>query len=402
MQKITTGSNNNIYTKPINQTQPQTVAKNNSKETLKKASLGIGFTALAASGIYLASKGQNVEKLFKNIQDATSCMEVLQKAKLAPQKFKELLFKITTDEKTSEKFIKEMISNPRKSKENVKTLAKKIGSDKELLNWMHHPNGYQKAYTNYVTKLYENPQTTPDELIKLSPNWTIWSLKTKFKPDFTLGELPKEFGGTDKYRQSFYEALSKDRCHIDGVEFGDFIGGGLSGKGVRKLHIGDKNYILKYQTIDNELNKIGNHNISEEIKDGLSMKSDSTFINAQLERYLDLNGYENGPKLKFFDYKTNSALYELSEGTKPVQDEIVDILHVNKTKLGELNNLGVYYNDINTGNFMVNNGKMSFIDSGESSYVDFFKPGVTGYHFSLPNWNGKSITDSAAAINLAK
>ena len=65
MQKITTGSNNNIYTKPINQTQPQTVTKNNSKETLKKASLGIGFTALAASGIYLASKGQNIEKLFK-------------------------------------------------------------------------------------------------------------------------------------------------------------------------------------------------------------------------------------------------------------------------------------------------------------------------------------------------
>ena len=51
---------------------------------------------------------------------------------------------------------------------------------------------------------------------------------------------------------------------------------------------------------------------------------------------------------------------------------------------------------------MVNNEKMSFIDSGESSFVDLFKPGVSGYHFSLPNWNGKSITDTASAISLAK
>lgn len=405
MSKITSVSNKNLYTKPVTQPVIQLSVKQNSEiSNNKKVAFGMGLMALASTGVYIASRGKsnNVAKVFENLRDANSCMEVLQNAKLAPKNFKELMFQITSDEKMGEKFIKEVISNPRKSKENVRILSQKIGGDKELLDWMHKPKGYQEAYTNYVTKLYENPQTNPDELIKLSPNWTIWSMKDKFKSDFTLGELPKEFGDTDKYRQSFYSAYDKHNCHVDGVEFGDYIGGGMSGKGVRRVYAGGKNYILKYQIVDSEVNKIENDFVKTEVKDCLSMKSDSTFLNAQLDRYLTLNRYENGPKLKFFDYKTNSALYELSEGVKPMEEEIVDILKVNKQRLGDLNSLGVYYNDINTSNFLVQNEKMSFIDSGEASFVDFFKPGVSGYHFSLPNWNGKSITETAAAISLTK
>jgi hypothetical protein len=59
------------------------------------------------------------------------------------------------------------------------------------------------------------------------------------------------------------------------------------------------------------------------------------------ERFLDLNGYTQGPKLKFFDYKTNSAIYELSEGTKP--QNYNDILQAN-ADLGELNNLSFLFN----------------------------------------------------------
>lgn len=404
MSKITSVSNKITYQKSEIKTVTQPSVKQKAEPSNKKQVVfGMGLMALASTGVYIASKGKgtSVESVFEKLKDANSCMEILQGVKLAPKNFKELMFQITSDEKMGEKFIKEVISNPRKSKENVRILSQKIGGDKELLDWMHKPKGYQEAYTNYVTKLYENPQTTPDELIKLSPNWTIWSLKNKFKSDFTVGDLPKEFGGTDKYRQIFYGALDKQNCHIDGIEFGDYIGGGLSGKGVRKVFAGGKNYILKYQSMDSELNKMGNEFVINEVKDCLSMKSDSTFLNAQLDRYLESNGHQNGPKLKFFDYKTNSALYEVTEGVKPAEEEITDILKVNK-RLGDLNDLGVYYNDVNSSNFMVNEGKMSFIDSGEASFVDFFKPGVSGYHFSLPNWNGKSITDTASAISLAK
>ena len=350
--------------------------------------------ALAAGGVYIVSKGSktSLDKAFKLIQNSTSLMGTLKNLKMAPKNFKQLMFKITSDETLSEKFIKDVTLNPRKSKENVRMLNSKIGGDKELTDWMLRPGGYQEAYYKY-TKKTVNEANHPDDLIKISPNWNVWKLKEKFGDDFVFGEPPKEFGGVDEYRNVFNAALNHSQAGFEhsGIKFGDYIIGGLSGKAVRRFEIGGKKYIMKFQP------DLGNG----DLKDNISMKSDSAFLNSQLERYLDLNGYKQGPKLKFFDYKTNSAIYEVSEGKHPEQKEINDILDVN-ARLKDLNDLGVYYNDIGTGNFMINKDNISFIDSGESSFVDFFKPGVAAYHFTLPNLNGRSITDTAAAINLSK
>lgn len=369
------------------------------KKTLSKPAqvfLGTTLMGLAAGGVYIAtkSKGVSIDNAFKLVQNSASYMDVLKTLKMQPKNFKQLMFRITSDEKTSEKFIKEVISNPRKSKENVRILNKKIGGDNELMDWMLRPNGYQEAYYKYTKKAF-NDAKHPDDLIKTSPNWNIWKLTEKFGTDFTIGQPPQGVsGGVDGYRNTFYQALSNSNAGFEsgGMKFGDYIGGGLSGKAVRKVEIGDKKYIMKFQP------ELGNQNL----KDDISMKSDSTFINAQIDRYLELNDSKKGPKLVFFDYKTNSSLYELTEGVAPNQNQINDILELNKTSLKGLNDIGIYYNDVNTGNFRVNDNNMSFIDSGESSFVDFFKPGVAAYHFTLPNLNGRSISDTAAAINLAK
>ena len=369
------------------------------KKTLSKPAqvfLGTTLMGLAAGGVYIAtkSKGVSIDNAFKLVQNSASYMDVLKTLKMQPKDFKQLMFRITSDEKTSEKFIKEVISNPRKSKENVRILNKKIGGDNELMDWMLRPNGYQESYYKYTKKAF-NDAKHPDDLIKTSPNWNIWKLTEKFGTDFTIGQPPQGVsGGVDGYRNTFYQALSNSNAGFEsgGMKFGDYIGGGLSGKAVRKVEIGDKQYIMKFQP------ELGNQNL----KDDISMKSDSTFINAQIDRYLELNDSKKGPKLVFFDYKTNSTLYELTEGVAPNQNQINDILELNKTSLKGLNDIGIYYNDVNTGNFRVNDNNMSFIDSGESSFVDFFKPGVAAYHFTLPNLNGRSISDTAAAINLAK
>ena len=369
------------------------------KKTLSKPAqvfLGTTLMGLAAGGVYIAtkSKGVSIDNAFKLVQNSASYMDVLKTLKMQPKNFKQLMFRITSDEKTSEKFIKEVISIPRKSKENVRILNKKIGGDNELMDWMLRPNGYQEAYYKYTKKAFNNAKH-PDDLIKTSPNWNIWKLTEKFGTDFTIGQPPQGVsGGVDGYRNTFYQALSNSNAGFEsgGMKFGDYIGGGLSGKAVRKVEIGDKQYIMKFQP------ELGNQNL----KDDISMKSDSTFINAQIDRYLELNDSKKGPKLVFFDYKTNSSLYELTEGVAPNQNQINDILELNKTSLKGLNDIGIYYNDVNTGNFRVNDNNMSFIDSGESSFVDFFKPGVAAYHFTLPNLNGRSISDTAAAINLAK
>ncbi|MGN1153758.1 MAG: hypothetical protein ACI4S3_06990 [Candidatus Gastranaerophilaceae bacterium] len=362
-----------------------------------KVVIGTGAVALAATGIYLVSRGknQNIDNVFKQLQKSDTFMPILSNTKLKAKEFKNLMFKLTKDETLSEKFINEVISHPEKSKENVRILNKKIGGDKELMDWMLKPNGYQEAYTKYTKKIYNNAKT-PDELVQISPNWNIWKMKDKFGPDFVLGELPKDIcnGDINKFRNIFNNALLNAHAgyETEGFKFGEYILGGLSGKAVRSFETNGKKYIMKFQP------NLGN----VDLNDNISMKSDSAFLNSQLDRFLQLNHFEQGAKFKLFDNKTNMALYEMTEGVKPSEEMLSDILKTNES-LNGLNSLGVYYNDINTSNFLIDkDNKLSFIDSGEASFIDFFKPGVEAYHFSLPNLNGKSITDTAAAINLSK
>lgn len=388
------------FSKPVNTIVPAssttsaTPTESQKKDNYKsKIGLGIGLTCLAASGVYIATgHAQNVGKVFEKIKTADSMMNVLRDTKLSKKNFKELMFKITGEEEVAEKFISEVTSDPRKSKEHTKLLKKKIGGAEELLDWMIQPKGYQEAYYKHSHKIVKDAKK-PDDLIGISPNWNIWVMKDKFGKDFSFGELPKEIENADKYREMFNASLKQPHigAQHEGIIFEEYICGGLSGKAVRKIKIGEKNYILKFQ----------NPSFTEDLADNIEMKSDSTFLNAQLERYLGLHDYKQGPKLKFYDYKTHSALYEMSEGTRPDKNGIKDIVKINK-QLGDLNSLGVYYNDLNQGNFLEKNGVLTFIDSGESSYVDFFKPGVTALHFTLPNLNGRGVTDSAAAITLAK
>ena len=383
-------ANPTVTNKPTTDKPAQTTPNTKKNSTIIASS---ALTCLALGGMVIVNKTktQNINKIFNQVEQASSIMNILKESKLSPKNFKQLMYKITSEEKTSEKFIKEVISNPRKSKENVRILNKKIGGDSELMEWALNPGGYQEAYWKHTKKSFAESKT-PDDLIKTSPNWTIWKMKEKFGSDFTFGELPKEFGDTNNYRDVFYSALHNGSPHENrGIKFQDHIGGGLSGKCVRRIEAGDKKYILKYQPDTGNV----------DINDNISMKSDSTFLNAQLERFLNLNEYKQSPKLKFFDNKTNSALYEITEGTKPSPQEVTDIVDINK-KLGDLNDLGVYYNDLNQGNFLIKDNTFHFIDSGESSFVDFFKPGVTSYHFTLPNLNGRAITESASAITLSK
>ena len=171
-----------------------------------KVVIGTGAVALAATGVYLVSRGksQNIDNVFKQLQNSDTFMPILSNTKLKAKEFKNLMFKLTKDETLSEKFINEVISHPEKSKENVRILNKKIGGDKELMDWMLKPNGYQEAYTKYTKKIYNNAKT-PDELVQISPNWNIWKMKDKFGSDFVLGELPKDIcnGDINKFRNIF-------------------------------------------------------------------------------------------------------------------------------------------------------------------------------------------------------
>ena len=65
-----------------------------------KAVIGTGAVALAATGIYLVSRGknQNIDNVFKQLQNSDTFMPILSNTKLKAKEFKNLMFKLTKDE----------------------------------------------------------------------------------------------------------------------------------------------------------------------------------------------------------------------------------------------------------------------------------------------------------------
>ncbi|NLF82444.1 MAG: hypothetical protein GX568_00475 [Candidatus Gastranaerophilales bacterium] len=319
----------------------------------------------------------------------------------SPEEVKRQLFEITSDREKSREFIENIIANPRKSREIVKDLTTKIGGKQEFMNWYFAPNGYEKAYQGYINEKYETAKN-PDELIKLSPNWSYWTLTGKFGDDFTIGELPKEFGDKENYRKLVKGLLS-------GKENAKTLGGGLSGKRAFMLEKEGKKYVLKsqhdylvYSSGLREALKINpwlEDDFFKKYKENEAMKSDSCFLNAMLDRYLNLNNCENSPKMHFFDAKTGSALYEMVEGENLNIDNL-NIINVNK-QLKDMNSLGIVYNDVNNGNLKNVGGQTKVIDMGESSFMDVLRPACPGKQFELPNLSGHSLTSCLAGLDLA-
>ena len=123
-------------------------------------------------------------------------------------------------------------------------------------------------------------------------------------------------------------------------------------------------------------------------KENLCYKSDSAFMNAQMDYYLTLHNCENAPKFYLYDYNSNSGLYEFQKGKEA--GGIENILDANK-RLKDMNRLGIYYNDACSCNFIEKDGILKVIDIGDSSFIDPLRPGAKGYNMQTPNWCGVGL-----------
>lgn len=126
-------------------------------------------------------------------------------------------------------------------------------------------------------------------------------------------------------------------------------------------------------------------------KENENMKSDSSYINAMIDFYLNLNNCVNATKIHCFDAKTSSVLYDYLSGTNQ------SITDINK-QLPDLKKLGIIYNDIFSDNFREKDGVLKIIDSGESSFIDLLKPTVPNFQIELPNWSGNNILSTLGAL----
>lgn len=118
-------------------------------------------------------------------------------------------------------------------------------------------------------------------------------------------------------------------------------------------------------------------------------------MNAQMDYYLTLHNCKNSPKFYYFDYKSNSGLYEFQEGNKV--SGIENILDANR-RLKDLNQLGIYYNDACSCNFIEKNGVLKVIDIGDSSFIDPLRPGAKGYNLQTPNWCGAGLPNLSMTL----
>ncbi len=308
------------------------------------------------------------------------------------------LFEITKDEQKSKTFFDEILKEPRKSKSIVQDLCEKAGGVESFTNWYFAKDGYKAAYEKYMRNVYQNAKE-PDDLLKFCPNWHYEALEEKFGRNYSFGEIPKEIGTKEDYQNLVRSALR-------GEENPDIkeIPAGASKKRIFILNFNDKKYILKVQNDyllkSDALKEAAEKDPSleeffQKYKDNENMRSDSVFLNAMIDRYLNLNNCENAIKMHYFDFETSSALYEFAKGEN--SKDKINALNLDQ-HVKDLSDMGIVYNDISGENLQIFDDSIKIIDSGESNYIDILKPGIPGLQFELPNWSGNSIASFRAGI----
>ena len=314
------------------------------------------------------------------------------------------LYKITANDKFFREFVEQVITNPRNSQDTVKMLLDKAGSTEHFLSWYFANDGYREKYSTYINKLVKKAKK-PEDLIKISPNWGVWTFQNKFGNDFFIGNTPDDIGSKKDYRNLVTKLLQNKDTGYCIKEFN----GGLSGKRAFLVDTGKQKYVLKAQQDYSlyskalktalEKDKWLKDTFIKTFKENENMKSDSSYMNAMIDFYLNLHNNPNGAKIHCFDAKTSSVLYDYVEGKEYTGE--LDINSVDEL-MPDLRKLGIFYNDIHSGNFKEQNGVLKIIDTGESSFNDILKPTVPYLQIEMPNWSGNSILSVLGAIQLLK
>lgn len=327
-----------------------------------------------------------------------------------------------------EKFIEKIMKNPENLKQISQELIKDFGLE-EFLKWYLSDDGYYGAYENYVEDFYKNANSL-DELLKFSPNWSPWKLEEKFwrldnsfyekyysesyvnekfkeaidskrEQPFTIGKLPSYYFNKQSF-ETLISNIREGRIHNNYVNIGGSYvyvkhlkGGELNDKNIYKITAYGKDFILKTDRSYAEDNDAVWMYDKKVIKKNKVLMADSNFTNACISRYLDLNGCKNIPKLIYYDYKNNSALYEYVEDVKGdlfqqgKLDEEYSDLNLSNDAVKNLREKGIYLNDTALKNFFTEkDGTQKIIDLGHANFIMPFKPGVKHYNVEFSNING--------------
>jgi hypothetical protein len=406
--------------------------------------LNVSFKALVVQNAAL-SKSMFFDK-FKSSN--ISLIQFLKKTSLSPEATFKLLCKATSDKDISNKIVRELSLDPRKSNTIKKILITKLGGDKKgdslFRTWFHDEKyGYRKAYQDYYENEIWNKSKSLAQIVKHSPLVAPWALKSKaeeLKIEPTLGEIPKEFGDINSFRKlvksleiwnrEFREKLEIETEKIRANNIGNTmeysskinelvlsstkpfevdvsnnrfhitpIVKSFSAKLIFLVDLFDKNkididksYILKFPPYS-----LASKSYDESVKfvENQALRPDMPYLDSLVDFYLKENKSPNAPDIKFFDYNTQAVLYKKSIGEEPViSEKYADNLHlfVKNSKVSDIAKLGIELNDVHSGNFLIDEkGNYILIDSGHVKFANTFRPPVVGMHIIYGNLCGREL-----------
>ncbi len=341
-------------------------------------------------------------------------------------------------------FFDYILTHPRESKQNHLALASSFKTKKASLAWFLNHGGYGHAFGEYILNKW-NQAKNVEEVLKWMPNFCPWMLESRFN-GIRVGAVPDDFvnentfllllqdilrskavknyleikrleGRLDEFaekypqikkvnmfqmdeRREFIKDLLRKQCtkpfklKKDGKSYTvEFLCNPFSNKIVFKIATpSGKSYIVK--TLPYNFVNIQSDRARKE-HENQAIRADSPFSNAMLEFYLKFNHSEHAPKILYYNYQYEVALYEKEEGDLYTFEDkpyaMRDFYCFNKKIVKDANLLGVYINDISLGNFLISkeDKKIKIIDIGHASYVNPLVPPTAGLCFTFGNLCGR-------------
>lgn len=320
----------------------------------------------------------------------------------------QLLYNLCSTPETAVTMVEGLTTDPKQSKELYNKLVSSVVSsekDEQLFkSWYYDEDaGYKAAYKTFYEQKFEQAENL-EEIVKISPNPAPWALRAKAESlgkEFTIGELPQDiFPDIDSYR-GFLDFLTKVKPGEE-VDIGDgssvkLITGSMSAKRIFKIQspeFGD--YILKVDPCCPKVTE--NSYLHKNMRYNQDLRADMPYLNATIDFYLKLNGFENNvADVQFYDHATGSILYKATKGEEA--QDVFDPRILNNLYLLRQNptvksfqQSGIYLNDIHNGNFIKDeNGQLVLIDSGHAEFQDPLKP-LIEKQIKLSNLCGKAIS----------
>ena len=353
-------------------------------------------------------RGRSMEKLWDEYNwyinhDKTPAVFSFLKIKEAPEVMEKFLYTILEAGDRSKEFFSSIVYNPRAARAISDGMRHVLPSNSQVFMPFLFSSPYNKAYSKFTVDKVNEAHSLED-LLRIRPDWRGDLLLKKFADlrgtdKLTIGNVPKEL--PFEHLREIVKYLSTQ------MEFGV-----KPQKNIESLTLDGRRYDFKYFTEGKSDKNVFGLFTPEGKKFVLKMsKPESRSLDApfalgtlaKIDSYLTYNRSRNSAPLCYYNHEDNFSIYKYIEHVS-VEDSTND-LNIIAKNMPDFGSLGLSYNDtVGFKNFFrlspesnadlvraegfqegINKGEWISVDNDHVTYSNYWQPGLSGYHASLPN-----------------